>query len=54
VRPGGGHFNELLPANLKHTDACSSQLESVAKVKVTRLAGPPAGLAANSLLAKLH
>jgi len=37
VRPGGGHFNELLPSNLKNTDACSSQLESVAKVRVRRI-----------------
>jgi anaerobic selenocysteine-containing dehydrogenase len=50
VRPGGGHFNELLPANLANTDACSSQLESVARVKITRLAGPPSGLAPKSLL----
>jgi anaerobic selenocysteine-containing dehydrogenase len=37
VRPGGGHFNELLPANLENTDACSSQLESVARVRVRKL-----------------
>jgi hypothetical protein len=37
VRPGGGHFNELLPADLKNTDACSSQLESVARVKLRKL-----------------
>ncbi len=51
VRPGGGHFNELLPANLQNTDACSSQLESVARVRVTRFPGPPE-LPKNSAFAK--
>ena len=36
-RATGGHFNELLPANLRNTDACSSQLESVARVKIAKL-----------------
>jgi anaerobic selenocysteine-containing dehydrogenase len=51
VRSGGGHFNELLPANLKNTDACSSQLESVARVKVTKLAMLPGDLPADSAFA---
>ena len=45
VRHGGGNFNQLLPANLKHTDACSGQPETVAKVKITKLAALPADLA---------
>jgi anaerobic selenocysteine-containing dehydrogenase len=51
VRSGGGHFNELLPANLKNTDACSSQLESVARVKITKLAMSPGDLPADSAFA---
>ena len=51
VRAGGGHFNELLPANLKNTDACSSQLESVARVRLTRLASLPASLQSSTALA---
>ncbi len=34
---GGGHFNDMLPANLEHTDACSAQCESVCRVKITKL-----------------
>ncbi len=41
VRLGGGNFNELLPANLRHTDACSGQPETVAKVKLTKLTVMP-------------
>jgi len=41
VRHGGGNFNELLPANLANTDACSGQPETVARVRVTRLASLP-------------
>lgn len=52
VRHGGGNFNDLLPANLRHTDACSGQPETVAKVKVTRLATLPDGLPANSVFAQ--
>jgi hypothetical protein len=51
VRHGGGNFNELLPADFRNTDACSSQLESVARVKVTRLESPPGGLPPNSVFA---
>ncbi len=34
---GGGHFNDMLPADLQNTDACSGQCESVCRVKLTRL-----------------
>ncbi len=34
VKAGGGHYNRLLPANLKNTCACSGQMETAAKVKV--------------------
>ncbi|MCG8632583.1 MAG: molybdopterin-dependent oxidoreductase [Desulfobacterales bacterium] len=34
VKAGGGHFNRLLPADLKNTCACSGQMETSAKVKV--------------------
>ena len=52
VRHGGGSFNELLPADLRNTDACSSQLESVARVKITKLAGLPENLPPNSVFAR--
>ncbi|MBI2314343.1 MAG: molybdopterin-dependent oxidoreductase [Betaproteobacteria bacterium] len=42
VRTGGGNFNDLLPANLQHTDACSGQPETVAKVRVKKIASVPA------------
>ncbi|OGA50110.1 MAG: molybdopterin oxidoreductase, molybdopterin binding subunit [Betaproteobacteria bacterium RIFCSPLOWO2_12_FULL_63_13] len=51
VRPGGGNFNELLPADLRNTDACSSQLESVARVKITKLAMRASELPAGSVFA---
>jgi len=51
VRHGGGNFNELLPADLRNTDACSSQLESVARVKITRLERLPAQLPPHSVFA---
>ena len=51
VRPGGGNFNELLPADLRNTDACSSQLESVARVKLTKLALRPEDLPPGSVFA---
>lgn len=41
VKPGGGNFNRLLPANLKNTCACSGQMETTAKVKVTKLRSKP-------------
>jgi anaerobic selenocysteine-containing dehydrogenase len=34
VKPGGGNFNRLLPANLKNTCATSGQMECTAKVKI--------------------
>ncbi len=39
IKPGGGHFNRLLPADLEYTCLVTGGLESVAKVKVTRLSG---------------
>ena len=51
VRQGGGHFNELLPANLENTDACSSQLESVARVRITKVSIRPEDLPSNSVFA---
>jgi len=50
VRPGGGHFNRLMPADLKHTDANSGQLETTGKVKVTKLMSKPEN--AQEILAK--
>lgn len=41
VRPAGGNFNRLLPADLKNTDANSGQMETVAKVKVVKLRSRP-------------
>jgi anaerobic selenocysteine-containing dehydrogenase len=41
VKPGGGNFNRLLPANLRNTDACSGQMETTARVKVTKLRSKP-------------
>jgi anaerobic selenocysteine-containing dehydrogenase len=52
VRQGGGHFNELLPADLRNTDACSSQLESVARVKLTKIAMASRDLPANSVFSR--
>jgi anaerobic selenocysteine-containing dehydrogenase len=42
VKPGGGHFNRLLPADLDYTCLVTGGLESVAKVKVTKLAAAEA------------
>jgi hypothetical protein len=41
VKPGGGNYNRLLPANLRNTCACSGQMETTAKVKVTKLRSKP-------------
>lgn len=41
VKPGGGNFNRLLPADLKNTDACSGQMETTARVKITKLRSKP-------------
>ncbi len=37
VKPGGGNFNRILPADLKNTDANSAQMECTAKVKVKKI-----------------
>jgi anaerobic selenocysteine-containing dehydrogenase len=42
VKPGGGHFNRLLPADLDYTCLVTGGLESVAKVKISKLAAAPA------------
>ena len=49
VRHGGGNFNDLLPSNLRHTDACSGQPETVAKVRIRKLDRIPTGQPANSI-----
>ncbi len=49
VRHGGGHFNELLPADLRNTDACSSQPETVARVKISKLTTLPRDLPPDSV-----
>ena len=41
VPVGGGNFNDLLPADLRNTDACSGQPETVARIKVTKLLTVP-------------
>ena len=41
VKPGGGNFNRLLPANLENTCACSGQMETTARVKITKLRSRP-------------
>jgi anaerobic selenocysteine-containing dehydrogenase len=51
VKHGGGNFNELLPSDLRNTDACSSQLESVARVKISKLSMLPEDLSPNSVFA---
>jgi len=50
IRPGGGNFNRLLPADLKNTDACSGQMETNARVKVKKLQSRPKN--AQEILAK--
>ncbi|MAF46644.1 MAG: molybdopterin oxidoreductase, molybdopterin binding subunit [Rhodospirillaceae bacterium] len=52
VRHGGGHFNELLPADLRNTDACSSQPETVARVKIIKLSALPGDLPPDSVFAQ--
>ncbi len=42
VKPGGGNFNRLLPANLKNTCATSGQMECTSKVKVSLYRKKPA------------
>ena len=37
VLPAGGHFNDMLPYDLRNTDAASGQPETVCKVMITRL-----------------
>ncbi|WP_222428779.1 molybdopterin-dependent oxidoreductase [Denitratisoma sp. DHT3] len=48
VRVGGGSFNDLLPANLENTDACSGQPETVARVRLVKLTELPPELAAGN------
>ncbi len=51
VRHGGGNFNELLPADLRNTDACSSQMETVARVKIRKLSVLPDSVPPSSVFA---
>jgi anaerobic selenocysteine-containing dehydrogenase len=37
VRHAGGHFNDLLPYNLRHTDAVTGQPDTATRLKITRL-----------------
>jgi anaerobic selenocysteine-containing dehydrogenase len=37
VLPAGGHYNDMLPYDLRNTDAASAQPETVCKVKLTKL-----------------
>ena len=37
VRHAGGHFNDMLPCNLRHTDAVTGQPDTATRVKITRL-----------------
>jgi anaerobic selenocysteine-containing dehydrogenase len=37
VRHAGGHFNDLLPHDLRNTDAVTGQPETVCKLKITKL-----------------
>ncbi len=41
VKHAGGHFNDLLPYDLKNTDGVTGQPETVCKVKITKLEGWP-------------
>jgi anaerobic selenocysteine-containing dehydrogenase len=41
TRMGGGQFNTLLGMGMDYTCACSGSMESVAKVKITKIAAPP-------------
>lgn len=44
VHHAGGHFNDLLPYDLRNTDAVTGQPETVCKVKITKLDDWPQGL----------
>jgi len=44
VPHAGGHFNDLLPYDLRNTDAVTGQPETVCKLKLTRLDDWPEGL----------
>jgi anaerobic selenocysteine-containing dehydrogenase len=41
VKPGGGNYNRLLPANIKNTDANSGQMECTARVKIKKIRTKP-------------
>jgi anaerobic selenocysteine-containing dehydrogenase len=44
VPHAGGHFNDLLPYDLRNTDAVTGQPETVCKLKITKLDDWPQGL----------
>ena len=44
IKHAGGHFNDLLPYDLKNTDGVTGQPETVCKVKITKLQDWPAHL----------
>ena len=54
VKPGGGNFNRLLPADLKNTDACSGQMECTAKVKAVVFRKKPASTKEAETLLRKH
>ena len=41
TRLGGGQFNTLLGNNFEYSDLVSGAMESVARVKVTKISPPP-------------
>jgi len=41
TRLGGGQFNTLLGNNFEYTDLCTGAMETVARVKITKLPAPP-------------
>ena len=44
VPHAGGHFNDMLPYDLRNTDAVTGQPETVCRVKITKLDDWPEGL----------
>jgi len=50
----GGHFNDMLPNDLRHTDAVSGQTEGVCAVKLTRIDDWPEHLKGNPVFDREH
>lgn len=49
AKHAGGRFNDLLPTDLRNTDAVTGQPETVAKVKLTKLKSMPTPVTKNSV-----